>query len=277
MKVAILGVNGQLGSDIVLTAPGSVQLEPIARERADITDASSLAGVLESVRPGAVINTAAYVRVDDAEDNAELAFRVNAIAARDIARICERLNAVLLHVSTDYVFDGLGRSVPYTEDDIPNPVNTYGLSKFAGEIYVRNISTRHYIARVSSLYGKRGSSGKGGNFVYTILEKAKKGELLRVVDDIFMSPTYTLDAAGQIWKLLLDKKAYGVYHLNNSGHVSWHGFAQKIVEKSGLACTVAPVKHTEYKTKAKRPLWSALASTKIEARGWEEALEDFLS
>ncbi|AAC06769.1 SDR family oxidoreductase [Aquifex aeolicus] len=126
--------------------------------------------------------------------------------------------------------------------------------------------------------GKAGASSKGGNFVYTIIRKAKAGEPLRVVDDIYMSPTYTLDAAKEIWKILLENKPYGIYHVTNSGYCSWYEFAVKILEYSGLKTDIKPVRHTEFKTKANRPLWSPLASKRgIKLRNWEEALKDFIN
>ncbi len=277
MKMALLGAGGQLGSDLVLTKPDPIELIPLRRKDVDVTSRAELERAVTSARPDVVINTAAYVRVDDAEDHAADAFAVNAVAARDLAQICLRLEIPLIHISTDYVFDGTQSGIPYMEDSQPNPVNTYGLSKYAGEIYIRNSHQMHYILRSASLYGKAGASGKGGNFVYTILKKAQAGEPLRVVDDIFMSPTCTRDLALGIWDFLALRHPYGMYHMVNSGAASWYEFARAILEFLGIHAEISPVKHTDYKTKARRPLWSVLASGKgISLRPWQEALREFL-
>jgi len=275
MKIVLLGAKGQLGSDLVKCAP-SVELVPLTRKEADIRDREALREALTGIKPELVINATAYVRVDDAEDEALDAFAVNAAAVLEIAKICRDIEAALFHVSTDYVFDGQ-KSLPYIEDDPPNPVNIYGLSKYAGEICVRNTLENFYIGRVSSLYGKAGASGKGGNFVYTILKKGREGQPLRVVDDIFMSPTYTHDAAKKIWEIITGYMPYGLYHMTNSGSCSWYEFAKAILELAGIKADITPVPHTAYQTKAKRPLNSVLESTRgTGLRPWKEGLADFL-
>ena len=279
MKVALTGPNGQLGSEIRRYAPPEAELVPLARDALDVTNTEQAESVITGLRPDYIINTAAYVRVDDAEDEAQKVFRVNALGARNLALASEKTGATLIHISTDYVFDGGKKPVPYNENDAPNPLNTYGISKYAGELFVRNFAGRHYILRLASLYGKAGASGKGGNFVYTVLGKAKRGEPLRVVDDIYMSPTSAADAAREIWSLITEKvKPFGLYHAANSGVCSWYEFAVSIVRRAGLPVNVEPVSHTDYKTRARRPLWSPLESTKgIKLRRWEEALKDFIA
>lgn len=274
MRVALSGV-GQLGSDIVHTKPEAVELYPLTRADMDITEAEQVDSVLKGIRPDVLINTASYVRVDDAEDHPEEAFLVNAIGVKNLAHVCKRLGTVFLHLSTDYVFDG-SKTSPYLESDIPFPINTYGLSKYAGEIYIRSELQKYYIVRVASLYGKAGASGKGGNFVYTILKKGREGEL-KVIDDMFMSPTYTHDAALKIWEIVTGNAPYGIYHLTNSGHCSWYEFAKGILDIAGIKTEITPVPHTEYTTRARRPLWSVLGSEKgVRMRHWREGLEDFI-
>ena len=278
MKVAIIGSNGQLGSDLVRTCPDGIEQYALTRNDLDITIESQIEEVLNGLKPDVVINTAAQHKPE--EDNAELFFRVNAIAVRDLANAAQKKGITIIHISTDYVFDGKQpRDSAYTEDAPTNPLNTYGVSKIAGETYLRNILPEHYIARVASLYGQAGASGKsGGNFVNTIRNKAKQGEPLKVIDDIRMSPTYTLDAANGIWELLLKKYPFGNYHLTNSGACSWYEFAQKIVEFSGQRCEVLPVPHTVYPSKIMRPMNSALINTKGPGlRTWQEALETYLN
>lgn len=280
MKVALLGANGQLGSDLIKTVPKGIKLFPLTRKEVDVRNKEAVSKILKSLSPHVVLNTTAYVKVDLAEDEIEEAFSVNAIGVKNLVDVCKETGAALVHISTDYVFDGkkLEKREPYYEDDLPNPINIYGISKYTGELIVKNYLDKYYIIRVASLYGRAGASGKGGNFVYTILRKAKAGEPLRVIDNIYMSPTYTLDAAKEIWRIILKGRPYGIYHVTNSGYCSWYEFAKKILEYSGLKTDIKPVRHTEFKTKANRPLWSPLASKKgIKLRSWEEALKDFIN
>ena len=279
MKVALLGANGQLGSDLVKTRPEGIELVLLTRKEIDVTNREQVDRVLSDIRPDLILNTTAYVKVDLAEEEPEKAFAVNAVGVKNLVDVCLKTGAVLVHISTDYVFDGkkIKTKEPYTEEDPPNPINVYGISKYAGELIVRNYLEKYYVVRVASLYGRAGASGKGGNFVYTILNKARAGEPLRVVDDIYMSPTYTLDAAREIWSIILKERPYGLYHVVNSGYCSWYEFAVKILEFAGIEARIEPVKHTEFPTRARRPLWSPLASIKgVALRPWEEALREFV-
>jgi|SRR5208283_70729 len=276
MNTVLIGADGQLGTDLLKTTPKQVTLIPLTINDLDITDRKRARELLGDMRPDAVINTAAYVKVDDAEDNVDEAFKVNAEGVKNLVDACKESRAVLVHLSTDYVFDGKNKGEPYTERDIPNPINVYGISKFAGELFVRNYLTRYYLVRSASLYGKAGASGKGGNFVYAILKKAKSGVPLNVVNDIYMSPTYALDLAIAIWKLLLEEMPYGVYHITNSGYCSWYEFSKKILDYSGLTGDIIPVSHSSYLSKARRPVWSPLTSIKgVTLRDWGSALSDF--
>jgi dTDP-4-dehydrorhamnose reductase len=243
----------------------------------DVTDRERVRAVLRECRPDLVVNAAAYVRVDDAEDHADEAFRINAVAAGNVVKACGESGAALMHLSTDYVFDGAKAPLPYDEFDHPNPLNVYGISKYAGELAVRNYTDRHYIVRTASLYGKAGASGKGGNFVYSILDKARQGGLLRVVDDIVMSPTYALDLSQLLWEMILDRRPFGLYHAVNAGRCSWYEFAQTIVALAGLSCECVPVSCSEYPTRARRSRWSPLVSARgIRLRDWEAGLGSFL-
>ncbi len=279
MKVALIGANGQLGTDLIRTKPEYVDLDPLTRKEMDVRDKDKVEEVLYEVKPDLVINTSAYVKVDLAEEEVEEAFRVNAVGVKNIADACLKIGVPLLHISTDYVFDGgkLPKREPYYEEDTPNPINIYGVSKLAGEHIVRNYLEEHYIVRSSSLYGVAGASGKGGNFPYTILRKAKAGENLKVVNDIYMVPTHTYDLAEGVWRLVLEEHSYGTYHITHTGYCSWYEFAKKILELAGIDAQIEPVKHTEFPTKARRPLWSVLGTKKgIELRSWEEGLERFV-
>lgn len=280
MKIAIIGSRGQLGQDLVKTAPSQLDLITFTRGDFDITDRIDVFDFLAGEEKfDVVINTAAFHRTDQCEDEPEKAFLVNATGVKNLAEACDKANAILIHISTDYVFDGgkIKTKEPYYEDDTPNPVNIYGVSKLAGEYIVRNYLEKYYIVRSSSLYGVAGASGKGGNFPYTILKKAKAGEKLRVVDDMYMVPTHTFDLAQGIWRLLLEGHPYGVYHITHEGYCTWYEFAVKILETVGLKADIEPVKHTAFPTRARRPLWSVLGTRKgVKLPPWEEGLRRFV-
>ncbi|MDN5319819.1 MAG: dTDP-4-dehydrorhamnose reductase [Thermococcaceae archaeon] len=281
MRVAIIGANGQLGTDFVevFSEDSEFEVVPLTHKDLDVTVSEGL-NILKEAKPDVIINTAAYVRVDDAELYPEKAFAVNAIGALNVARVAKEIDAINVYISTDYVFDGEKRE-PYTEEDIPNPINVYGTSKYAGEIFTRNYSSKHYIIRVASLYGKAGASGKGGNFVEWVIEKAKRGEELRIVDDQFMSPTYTKDVARTLKEFLKLKPKFGVYHMVNEGFCSWYEFTKAIFEILGWEVQMKPIKSNELNRLAKRPKFSALKNEKLEKLGlrmryWREALEEYL-
>ncbi len=256
------------------------EIIPLTHADIDVADFKLSREVLKNINPEAVLNCAAYVRVDDAEEFAGKAFAVNALGARNMALVCNELNSVLVHVGTDYIFDGKKKQ-PYTEDDPPNPLNVYGNSKLAGEYFVRNIFEKYYIIRSSSLFGIAGASGKGGNFVETMIKKAQNKEEIKVVDDMIMSPTYTRDAADMIKSILAKKLPFGIYHVSNSGQCSWYEFAGAVFDITGVDASISPTKTAAIKSKARRPMFSPLASTRLKRYGlemesWKEALRDYL-
>jgi dTDP-4-dehydrorhamnose reductase len=279
MKVAVIGANGQLGSDLVRTKPQGVELISLTHRDIEISNLNSVMETFKSLKTDAVINTAAFHKTDLCEDKPKEAFKVNSVGLKYLAEAANTYGFILVHISTDYVFDGKKGELkePYYESDLPNPLNVYGISKLSGEFLVKNYLERYYIVRVASLFGKAGASGKGGNFVYTILNRAKTKQPLKIVDDIYMSPTYTFDAAKEIWKLLLDKRDFGIYHITNSGFCSWFEFAREILKIAHINTDIQSVSHKEFKTKAKRPLWSPLASEKgVNLPHWRDALERFI-
>lgn len=281
MRVAVIGATGQLGSDIVRVFRDAGD-EVFALGHGDIecTDPASVQAVLTSIRPDVVINCAAFVRVDDCEDQPEEAFRVNAVGALHVARAADRMRAVCVYISTDYVFDGK-QGAPYTEDDIPRPVNVYGVSKLAGEHFVRATCPRHLVVRTSGLYGAAGSSGKGGNFVESMIRLAREGRPIRVVHDQVLSPTYARDLAEKV-AALLATEAYGTYHITNSGACSWYEFAAGIFDALGMRPDLAPTTSKAYGAKARRPAYSVLGRGRLAALGlddlrpWPEALRAYL-
>jgi len=278
LKIAIIGSTGQLGTDLVKALRSKHEIIGLTHQDLEVTDYDSCL-ILKKDRPDIIVNTAAFHKTDQCEDEPLRAFSVNAVGARNIAMVSTEIKATATFISTDYVFDG-SKKEPYTEEDAPNPLNTYGISKLAGELFTRQ-SPKHYVVRVSSLFGVAGASGKGGNFVETMITKAKENESLSVVNDMWMTPTYTKDAARIMQEIIEKRLPFGVYHGSNQGPCTWFQFAQEIMRLAGLNPTLKPVKTSQQQTKARRPAFSALRSTKlqtygIQAREWKEALADYL-
>ena len=227
-----------------------------------------------------IVNTAAFHKVEACEDDVDQAFAVNCIAVRNLARVADQLGAYLVHISTDYVFDGEG-TTPYTEDSPPNPINVYGASKAAGEFFVRNSCRQHLIVRSSGLFGLAGSSGKGGNFIQTMLRLGRERGVVSVVTDQVLSPTSTADLAQMVWRLI-GAQAQGLYHVTNSDSCSWFEFARSIFGLSGVPSDVLPVTTASMNGTVRRPSYSVLANRRLASSGfgpmrpWREALDNYL-
>jgi dTDP-4-dehydrorhamnose reductase len=282
LKVALIGANGQLGTDIAshFSQSDRYQLTALTRADIDITQPEAVERVLTGQKFDIVINSAAYVRVDDCEQEVELAFNVNAIAALHIARACRQIEALCVYISTDYVFRG-DRPDAYSEFDIPDPINIYGTSKLTGEHLVRQTAPRSLILRISSVFGKAGASGKGGNFVETMIKKAKAGDPIKVVNDIFMSPTYTYDVA-RLLDELLQAGTTGIIHGANAGQCSWHEFASQALSLAHITQPIEAIPASAFPTKAVRPMNSALISDRLDdittfkMRPWQEAIAAYI-
>jgi len=282
VKVAITGANGQLGTDLC-RALHNFDVIPFMHADIEIADMASVREAMLKHKPAIIINTAAYVRVDDCEDEKDKAFRVNALGARNVAVVAQELGARLVHLSTDYVFGGEAgpRTVPYTEFDTPVPLSIYGKSKLAGENLVRHFCLRHFIVRASALFGIAGSSGKGGNFIETMLRLAGERDELRVINDQVFSPTYTGDLARKIAQLI-DTEYYGIFHITNKGACSWYEFTVEILKLADINTPVIPITSDQYPQKAMRPRYSVLDNYHLrllgmdDMRPWQEALEDYL-
>ena len=218
----VIGATGQLGADLC-QALQHLEVVPLNHTDIEITDMDSVKAMCSKHSPAAIVNTAAYVRVDDSETNPDKAFQVNAVGARNVAVAAQETSVRLAHISTDYVFGGETepRATPYTESDTPVPLNVYGESKLAGENSVRQLCSRHFIVRTSGLFGVAGSSGKGGNFVELMLRLAEEGRDIRVVDDQRLTPTYTVDLALQIAEVI-ESEDFGLYHATNQGDCTWN-------------------------------------------------------
>lgn len=271
-RILVLG-RGQLGSEF----PKLVECAVLEHKEADVTSRPQLEEAIGRVRPDVLVSTAAFHRVDQCEEEPTPAFLVNALGSLNLAVACREYGVTLVWFSTDYVFDGRQRR-PYTEGARVAPLNAYGASKAAGEMLIRAYHKKHLIVRTSSLFGVAGSSGKGGNFVETILKKASEGGPLEVAADITMSPTYTRDLAQAVLRLI-DAGARGTVHATNSGECSWWEFAGEICRQAGYRVTV----NQRYGTVgAVRPAYSVLDTRRLRRWGlgplrhWKEALGAYL-
>jgi len=283
MRVAVVGANGQLGQD-VCQAFRAERHEVVALNHADveIKALESIQLALERIRPDLVVNTAAFSNVDRCESEPMTAFGANALGARNVALATDAVGASLAHISTDYVFDGR-QKIPYTENEPVAPLNVYGNTKLAGEYFVRAAARRHFILRVSAIYGHHPCRAKGGlNFVELMLKLAKEKKELRVVDDEFVSPTPTTQIAQQL-VALSGSSDYGLYHATCEGSCSWFEFATAIFELSRTCIALERARPGEFPAKAPRPKYSVLENKALKNRSlnvfthWKEGLESYLA
>jgi dTDP-4-dehydrorhamnose reductase len=269
LKVLVTGAGGQLGRSL----PGALRghdVVALAHAELDVTRPDAVRAALAAQRPDVVINAAAYNAVDRAESDASGAFLLNQAGPRVLALASAESGAALVHVSTDYVFDGRS-SEPYDEDSAPHPLSVYGRSKLAGELAVREANPRHFVVRTAWLYHERGS-----NFPLTILELSRRGPV-RVVDDQHGSPTYAPHLAAAIARLI-ETAAYGVWHLAGSGGTSWYGFTRALFDRLGVAQQLTPVKTDAFPRPAPRPAYAVLVSRRAPALAlpdWREGMEAF--
>ncbi len=279
MNVLIVGALGQLGRDLVKVF-SDVNVIEYDIEDMDITDEARVQQQIAFTSCDVVINAAAFTRVDECEREHEEAFRVNALGVKNLAGACKRWDIPLVHISTNYVFSGEKR-IAYVEEDPPAPVNAYGLTKLAGEYYLRYTWDKHYIVRVAGLFGITPSRMKGTNFVEAMLRLGARGTSLRIVSDEYLSPTSASDAAQHIRRLLETGK-FGTYHLVNHGSCSWLEFAREIFSQSGIDVDLQSVTAEEYGAPARRPRNSALENRALAELGldtmpaWQEALSVYL-
>lgn len=279
MKIAVIGADGQLGSDLVKTLAKD-EVRPLFFPGFDVTDPQKMRKIFEEIKPEAVINTAAFHRVDECEDQPEESFRVNALAVRDLAGLARELGFVLVHFSTDYVFDGRKGS-PYTEEDPPNPLNVYAVSKLAGEFFVRSLLDRYFLIRTCGLFGEASSREKGYNFVDRMIALDREGKTLRVVDDQWVTPTATAELAERVGELIRSHH-YGLYHLTSEGECTWFRFAEEVFALLGRKARLEPVDSKTFGAKARRPLYSVLENKKAKEIGlkdfspWNIALGTYL-
>jgi dTDP-4-dehydrorhamnose reductase len=285
MKILLLGSGGQIGYELRRSLQGLGEIIAPGRSTLDLADLAQVRDVVQAVRPGLIVNAAAYTAVERAETDAAMAFRINAEAPAVLAETARDIGAAMIHYSTDYVFDGAKDSA-YVEEDIPAPLNVYGRSKLAGEQAVASAGIAHLILRTSWVYGMRGN-----NFLLTMLKLARERGTVRVVDDQFGTPTWSRTVAQCTAHILAQARVAdsrwwdehgGLYHLSCEGKTSWHGFAQAIMDAAGLACEVHAVATIDYPSNVQRPRNSVLCCDKFarhffKPTNWHEALQMCMS
>jgi dTDP-4-dehydrorhamnose reductase len=283
-KIAVIGADGQLGSDVVeaFRADGG-EVVALTLARLDVRDDEAVRRVLGEAGAGLIVNTAAMHQVESCEADPARAFAVNAIGALNLARAANVLDARLVHVSTDYVFDG-AQAVPYLESDCPLPLNVYGNSKLAGELFVRSVAAKHWVVRVSGLFGRNPCLEKAGglNFVDLMLKLSRERQEVRVVDDEVLTPTATREVARQLAHMARNGAADGLYHVTAEGGCSWYEFAAEIFRLSNSRIRLNKAAAGEFPAKVPRPKYSVLENGNLKRQGlnvmarWQDALAAYL-
>ncbi len=276
MKVLVTGANGQLGYDVVKELQKrNIECYGAMRQDFDIVDFEAVEKFIVSYMPDAIIHCAAYTAVDKAEDEQGLCYLVNASATENIAEICKKINAKMLYISTDYVFDGTKDGF-YEVYDKPNPINVYGKTKLLGEQAVQRILDKYFIVRISWVFGEHGN-----NFVKTMLRLGKERKEISVVADQYGSPTYTVDLAPLLVEMIQTEK-YGIYHATNEGVCTWAEFGEEIFKIAGMDVKVNHITTAEYPTRAKRPLNSRLSKNSLkinslkQLNNWQNVVKYFI-
>lgn len=283
MRVAVLGGNGQLGHDVMAAFNLNCDVVIVlTHDDVEVTSQSSVARALVEAQPDLVVNSAAFANVDGCEAEPARAFAVNSIGALNVAQVSDSLRAKLIYISTDYVFDGK-EHIPYTEEHTPAPVNVYGNSKLSGEHFVQSINPRHFVVRVSGLYGVRPCRSKRGlNFVELMLKLSREREELRVVDDEFVTPTPTVEIARQL-VILSGTSDYGLYHATAEGSCSWYEFARAIFDLTDTKVRLERARPGEFPAKVPRPKYSVLENQALKQKSlnifspWQAGLENYLA
>ncbi|HET9406353.1 MAG TPA: dTDP-4-dehydrorhamnose reductase [Candidatus Sulfotelmatobacter sp.] len=283
MKIAVIGANGQLGVDVVRAFRNNGdEVIPLSHSEIELANFEGVSSVLKAVCPELIVNTAAMHNVEKCELTPENAFAVNATGVRNLASVAQAIGATLVHVSTDYVFDG-DKGTPYSETDAPNPLNVYGNSKLAGEYFVRSTADKHFVLRTSAIYGASPCRAKGGlNFIELMLKLARERGQVRVVDTETVSPTSTTELSRQIVALSRSDD-YGLYHATAEGSCSWYEFAREIFEMTGTKVNLQIAAPNEFPAKVRRPKYSVLENCGLKKNGlnlftpWQQGLRSYLS
>lgn len=277
MKVLVTGVKGQLGFDVCKELDKrNIENKGIDRDDCDITDEQAVLSYIKNYAPDVVVHCAAYTAVDRAEDEKEICYNVNVKGTEYIARACKEIDAKMVYISTDYVFEGVGDKA-YEVQDNTAPDNTYGLTKYQGEEAVREILEKYFIIRISWVFGINGN-----NFINTMMKLGETHSELNVVADQIGSPTYTYDTAPLICDMIATEK-YGIYHATNEGYCSWADLAEYIFSVTGQKVLVHHIKSEEYPTKASRPKNSRLSKASLDNAGfkrlpdWQDAVKRYIN
>jgi dTDP-4-dehydrorhamnose reductase len=278
MKVLLLGGSGQLGREIQAGWTDCDIFAP-AHESFDLATPHTFVHSLDAYAPDVVVNCAAFHNVDVCEHEPAAALAINAVAVDALAAACERRGCEFVTISTDYVFDGDSQR-PYTEHDVPNPISAYGISKLAGELFVRKREMRAYVVRTCGVYGVHASRSKG-TFVDRVIAQARAGERPRVVSDVTASPTFAGHLSVAL-RSLVRSGAYGIYHMVNEGAVSWFDFAREALRQAGVDDSIEAISSTDWKTVARRPRYSALSNSALASIGvrmpsWREGVSEYLA
>jgi len=279
--IALIGATGQLGSALLEAWRERCEIVAPSHAELDFSDRPQLDYFLDRVKPAALVNCSAFHNVDACEQTPGLAFAVNALAVDGAAEACAARGIAFATISSDYVFDGRATR-PYDETDAPNPLTAYGASKLAGELLVRRHGVRHYIIRTAGVYGKSGTSNKGYTFIERILQQAERGESLRVVKNMTFSPSYAPHIARVITDLI-DREAFGTYHVTGAGHTTWYAYAKTALDALGLQPDLMAITYDAFGVGTKRPQFSPLRSVRLPAVGiepappWEAGLAAFLA
>ena len=269
MKVAVVGANGQLGSDVYRAFQDKGdEVVALNHDAFDVSDFKTVDSVMSTIMPDLVFNAAAMHNVEACEEDPAKAFEVNGIGARNLAQVSNEVGYTLMHVSTDYVFDG-AKQAPYVETDYPTPLNVYGNTKLSGELFIRSMAEKYFVLRVSGLYGTNPCRAKGGlNFVSLMLKLAKERDEVRVVNDEILTPTYTEDIAPQVVHLSRCTD-YGLYHITAQGSCSWYDFADKIFELTKASVLLSVADPGEFPAKVPRPKYSVLENEALQSAGFD--------
>lgn len=282
MKIIVVGADGQLGSDVCEAFERNLDdVHRVGHAALEIASLEQVSRAMSEIRPDIVVNTGAFHNVEKCEQDPSIAFAVNALGTRNLAIVSRELGSTLIHISTDYVFDGTKR-YPYDETDVPRPLNVYGNSKLAGEHFVYSIAERYFVVRTSALYGKRPCRAKGGlNFVELMLKLANEREMIKVVDSEIVTPTSTVELAKQIVKLSRSD-AFGLYHATAEGSCSWYEFAREIFVLAGIKVRLEVAGLQDFPAKVARPPYSVLENRGLKTIGlngfrhWRYGLRGYL-
>ncbi|PZO28108.1 MAG: dTDP-4-dehydrorhamnose reductase [Flavobacteriaceae bacterium] len=282
MVVLVTGSSGQLGQSLQFIAPNYPQIDFVFcdSKTLDITNLENCKAIFSKYNPDFCINAAAYTAVDKAENEPEKAFAINVTGVKNLAEVSKKFDIILLHISTDFVFDG-SKTKPYIETDIPNPTGVYGQTKLDGEKAIQEVWEKHFIIRTSWVY-----SQFGNNFMKTMLRLASERDTISVVNDQIGTPTNAVDLAEVLVKIILTNNRqpttdnFGIYNFSNEGQCSWYDFAKKIFEINNISINLLPIPTTSFPTPAKRPSFSVLDKSKIkivfgvEVKDWDESLKE---